>query len=310
MEIADRDAELGTLADWFHGFAEGAPSALYRRLSSAVAQAPDVMALLLEAAPPQRLPMLLFAAVHAEVLATGVPYPQDGASFLTYCRDHADRLRPVLRERSTQTNEVGRCAYLRPCIAAAADGRPLALVEVGTSAGLNLNLDRYAYDFGGGVTGGDPVSPLTIGTDLRRGTPPLQLPPVGWRAGIDLAPAPDPEWLRACVFADQKERLARLDAALAIAREHPPELVRGDALEVLPAVLERVPPGMQAVVFHTAVAVYLTDDERARLTALVAGVTHVAAERGRPEGGFALEIDGLEVGVAHPHGAWLEWAGA
>jgi len=310
MEITDRDAELGTLANWFHGFAEGAPSPLYRRLSAAVAQAPDVMELLLEAAPPQRLPMLLFAAVHAEVLQRGTPYPQDGPAFLAFCREHADALRPTLRRRSTQTNEVGRCAYLRPCIAAAADGRPLALVEVGASAGLNLNLDRYAYDFGGGVTGGDPASPLTIGTDLRSGAPPLELPPVGWRAGIDLAPAPDPDWLRACVFADQPERLARLDAALAIARDHPPELVQGDALQVLPEVLARVPAGMQPVVFHTAVTVYLTADQRERLTTLAAGVTHVTAERGRPEGGYALEVDGRDVGAAHPHGAWLEWTGS
>ncbi len=307
MEIADRDAELGTLADWFHGFAEGAPSSLYRRLSAAAAQEPDVLELLLEAAPPQRLPMLLFAAVHAEVLASGIEYPQDGPAFIAYCRSHADTLRPVLRKRSTQTNEVRRCAYLRPCIAAIADGRPLALVEVGASAGLNLNLDRYAYDFGDGVTGGDPASPLTIGTELRGAAPPLVLPGVGWRTGIDLSPAPDPAWLRACVFADQPERLARLDAALEIAADHPPELVRGDALDVLPEVLARVPRGMQPVVFHTAVTVYLTDGERARLAALVAGVSHVAAERGRPEGGFALEIDGREVGAAHPHGAWLDW---
>jgi hypothetical protein len=309
MPTADRNAELGTLEDWFRGFAEGAPSALYRRLSASVADEPDVMELLLEAAPPQRLPMLLFAAVHAEVLARGIAYPQDGPAFIAFCRENADALKPTLRRRSTQTNEVGRCAYLRPCIAAAADGRPLALVEVGASAGLNLNLDRYAYDFGGGVTGGDPASPLTIGTDLRRGTPPLELPPVGWRAGIDLSPAPDPDWLRACVFADQPERLARLDAALAIAREHPPELVQGDALAVLPEVLGRVPEGMQPVVFHTAVTVYLTEEQQRGLEALVAGVTHVNAERGRPEGGYALEVDGHPVGAAHPHGTWLEWTG-
>ena len=309
METTGRDAELATLADWFRGFAEGAPSALYRRLSASVADEPDVMELLLEAAPAQRLPMLLFAAVHAEVLARGIEYPQDGPAFIAFCRENADSLRPTLRRRSTQTNEVGRCAYLRPCIAAAADGRPLALVEVGASAGLNLNLDRYAYDFGGGITGGDPASPLTIGTDLRRGTPPLELPPVGWRTGIDLAPAPDPDWLRACVFADQPERLARLDAALAIAREHPPELVQGDALAVLPEVLDRVPGGMQALVFHTAVTVYLTEEQQQRLTTLAAGATHVTAERGRPEGGYALEVDGRAVGAAHPHGAWLEWTG-
>lgn len=310
MATTDRDAELGTLADWFRGFAQGAPSPLYRRLSAAVPDAPDVMALLLEAAPPQRLPMLLFAAVHAEVLARGLDYPQDGPAFLAFCREYAGALRPTLRTRSTQTNEVGRCAYLRPCIAVAADGRPLALIEVGASAGLNLNLDRYAYDFGSGVTGGDATSPLTIGTELRGGAPPLALPEVGWRIGIDLSPAPDADWLRACVFADQPERRVRLEAALAIAAEHPPELVQGDALELLPQVLARVPAGMQAVVFHTAVTVYLTPDQQERLTALVAGATHVTAERGRPEGGYALEADGREVGAAHPHGAWLDWTGS
>ena len=310
MEIVDRDADLGTLADWFRGFAEGAPSPLYRRLSGAVPDAPDVMALLLEAAPPQRLPMLLFAAVHFEVLARGIEYPQDGPAFITFCRENAEALRPILRRRSTQTNEVGRCAYLRPCIAAAADGRPLALIEVGTSAGLNLNLDRYAYDFGGGVTGGDANSPLTIRTELRGAAPPLALPRVGWRIGIDLSPAPDADWLRACVFADQPDRRARLDAALEIAAEHPLELVEGDALELLPQVLERAPATMQPVVFHTAVQAYLSADEQTRLATLAGGATHVAAERGRPEGGFALEVDGRELGTAHPHGAWLDWTAA
>jgi hypothetical protein len=262
--------------------------------------------MLLEARREQQMPMLLFAAVHAEVLARGIEYPQTGDAFIAFCREHADTLLPVLRTRATQTNEVGRCAYLRPCIAAAADGRPLALIEVGASAGLNLNLDRYAYDIGGTRAG---TSPLTITTDLRAGVPPLALPEVGWRIGIDLAPAPDPGWLRACVFADQPDRLARLDAALEIAREHPPPLIRGDAIALLPEVLERVPDGMQPVVFHTAVVYYLAEDEREQLRALASQVTHVAAEEGRPEGGFALEVDGREVGLAHPHGRWLSWTG-
>jgi hypothetical protein len=299
-------AELEALNNWFDGFAHGAPSELYRRLAYDARNAPDVVALLLEAQPAQQMPMLLFAAVHAEVLARGIAYPQDGAAFIAFCREHAEALKSVLRVRSTQTNEVGRCAYLRPLIAAAADGRPLALIEVGASAGLNLNLDRYAYDFGATRTG---QSALTITTELRGAVPPLDLPQVGWRIGIDLAPAPDADWLRACVFADQPDRLARLDAALEIARRHPPPLIEGDALALLPEVLQQVPDGMQPVVFHTAVIYYLTEAQRHELREIAGQVTHVTAEEGRAEGGFGLRIDGREVGVAHPHGRWLRWTG-
>jgi hypothetical protein len=306
MALSEHDGQMEALTAWFEGFADGVPSKLYRRLARDVLEAPDVIAQLLEAHRAQQLPMLLFAAVHAEVLARGIEYPQDGEAFIAFCREHADDLRPVIRTRATQTNEVGRCAYLRPCIAAAADGRPLALIEVGASAGLNLNLDRYAYDFGATANG---TSALTITTELRAGTPPLTLPEVGWRIGIDLAPAPDPDWLRACVFPDQPERLARLDAALAIAAQHPPPLLEGDAIEMLPQVLEQVPDGMQPVVFHTAVIYYLAEEQRDQLRALASQVTHVAAEEGRPEGGFALEVDGRELGRAHPHGRWLSWTG-
>jgi hypothetical protein len=298
--------QLDALNAWFDGFADGAPSKLYRALAREVREAPDVVALLLEAQPAQQMPMLLFAAVHAEVLARGIAYPQTGAEFIAFCRQHAEVLKPVLRSRATQTNEVGRCAYLRPCIATASDGRPLALIEVGASAGLNLNLDRYAYDFGATQAG---TAPLTITTELRGEVPPLEIPEVGWRAGIDLAPAPDPAWLRACVFADQPDRLARLDAALAIAREHPPRLIEGDAIELLPEVIASVPDGMQPVVFHTAVIYYLTEEQRGQLDEVAGQVTHVSAEEGVPEGGLRLQVDGRDVGVAHPHGRWLRWTG-
>ena len=117
-----------------------------------------------------------------------------------------------------------------------ADGRPLALIEIGASAGEAL-WDRYAYDYGD-RTAGVASSPLTIACELvGPHVPPLDPPPVMWRAGVDLAPvdASDPadaRWLRACLWPDQPARQARLAAALEVAREHPVDLRRGDLLDV------------------------------------------------------------------------------
>ena len=106
-----------------------------------------------------------------------------------------------------QTNEVRRCCYLLPAVTLAARlaaPAPLALIEAGASAGLNLGLDGYAYDYGTGTITGDPRSPLTLHCELRGGTPPplaLPAPDIAWRAGIDLSPL-DPDdaaWLRALV---------------------------------------------------------------------------------------------------------------
>ena len=301
--------ELTEIRDRFAGFAHFAASTLYGRLSGGVAEDPEVTSLLLEAREGQRWPMLLLAAVNLETRRAGEPFPQTPEELTRYVREHRDELLPTIRTRSTQTNEVGRCAYLLPCFAAASDGRPLAMIEVGASRGLVLNWDRYRYDYGG-LLAGDPDSPLTLESELRGGTPPVTTPPVVHRVGVDLAPGPDDEWLRACVFADQESRLQRLDAALAIAREHPPPLVEGDALELLGELIAAAPQGSQVIVFHTAVTAYMPEDAAARLRELTEEVTYVTAEYGGGDGrGFQLEVDGEVAGLAHPHAAWLDWRG-
>jgi hypothetical protein len=303
-------SELDAVAERFRGFADFAAGArdspLYARLCHETADNPAVTRLLLEAAPAQRWPMLLLAAVNLETRRSGEPYPVDGEQLARYCSEHREQLVATIATHSTQTNEVGRCAYLLPCFAHASDGRPLALVEVGTSAGLALNWDRYGYDYGAAGTAGDPGSAVKLSCEVRAGRPPLEAPRVTWRAGIDLAPRPDDEWLRACVFADQPERLERLDAALAIAREHPPRLVQGDAMELLPRLLAEAPGEAQVVVFHTAVLAYIGFDRAEQLRELTRDVTYVAAEDPQ-QLAFRLEVDGVEVGLGQPHGRWLEW---
>jgi len=299
--------ELTEIRDRFAGFAHFAASTLYGRLSGGVAEDPEVTSLLLEAREGQRWPMLLLAAVNLETRRAGEPFPQTPEELARYVRAHREELLPTIRTRSTQTNEVGRCAYLLPCFAAASDGRPLAMIEVGASRGLVLNWDRYRYDYGG-LLAGDPDSPLTLECELRGGAPPVETPAVVHRVGVDLSPGPDDEWLRACIFADQESRLQRLDAALAIARQHPPPLVEGDALDLLGELIAAAPQGSQVIVFHTAVTAYMPEDAAARLRELTEEVTYVTAEYGGGDGrGFQLEVDGDVAGLAHPHAAWLDW---
>jgi hypothetical protein len=300
--------ELTEIHDRFAGFANFAASTLYGRLSGGVAEDQEVTSLLLEAREGQRWPMLLLAAVNLEVRRSGEPFPQTPEELSRYVREHREELLPTIRTRSTQTNEVGRCAYLLPCFAAASDGRPLAMIEVGTSRGLVLNWDRYRYDYGDGLSAGDPASRLTLECELRGGTPPVETPPVVHRVGVDLSPGPDDEWLRACVFADQARRLERLDAALAIAHEHPPPLVQGDALELLPELIAAAPEDAQVIVFHTAVTAYMPEGAPANLRELTEAVTYVTAEYGGGDGtGFQLQVNEEVVGLAHPHAAWLDW---
>lgn len=160
-------------------------SPLYAFLSLRIAEDAELLDLAARCAPGQPPPNMLFAAAH-ELLLRGEPHPlagyyptvggsraADEAAFAAF-RDLCLGRRPVVEEllatRRTQTNETRRCAYLLPAfaeVATLAGGRPLALIELGPSAGLNLNWDRYAYDYGDGLLRGDPASPVRVTTELR-----------------------------------------------------------------------------------------------------------------------------------------------
>ena len=242
--------------------------------------------------------------------------------------DHANQVVATLLARQTQTNEVGRCALLLPLLARLPG--PLALVEVGASAGLCLLPDRYAYDYGGTLVG-DPASPLRLACQPRGPVPvPTAPPEVVWRRGIDLAPVDltDPDavrWLECCIWPDQPERLARLRAAVQIARADPPEVVRGDLLELVGPVVAQAPADVTVVVFCAATLVYLPEPGRRRFAELMAELSAVwvsvegpgvvpalAAGLGpgpAPDRVVFLLGQGTQrlVVLADPHGAWLQW---
>ena len=298
-------------------------SPLYERFALGVAGDRPLVQLLERLPPAKQQPNLLFATV----LYLGGRQP-DYDAFRGFVLDHADRVVATLLARQTQTNEVGRCALLLPLLARLPG--PLALVEVGASAGLCLLPDRYAYDYGGAIVG-DPAAPLRLACQPRGPVPiPTRLPEVIWRCGIDLAPVDlgDPDavrWLECCVWPDQPERLARLRAAARVARADPPTVVRGDLLELVGPVVAEAPADATVVVFHAAALVYVPEPGRRRFAELMARLPAVwisaegpgvvpalAAGPGpgqAPERAVFLLGRGPRrlVGLADPHGAWLQW---
>ncbi|WP_091109835.1 DUF2332 domain-containing protein [Geodermatophilus dictyosporus] len=318
------DDERERLAEGYRAFgAESAPeSPRYSALAAAVAGDRDVLDFLLGLPPGKRHPTLLLAALR---FLGGVP--ADGAELRDRVASDAVRLRDTVLTRATQTNEPARCAALLPALAAI-DG-PLALVEVGASAGLCLYPDRYGYEYDGRPVG--PPGPVRLRCTTGGAVPvPVTPPEVVARIGVDLQPldVTDPDdlaWLRALVWPGpvEAERLQRLDAAAAIAAREPPTLLAGDLLDRLPDALALVPDGATPVVLHTAVLPYVEETRRAAFVDRVRSlpVRWVAQEgagmvpgTGEPHPGgwgphFVLSLDGVPLAHTAPHGGRVDWLG-
>ncbi len=292
-------------------------SATYEALAAAVAEDPDLLAFLARLPPGKRQPNLLFAA--ARHVLGEVP---DIGMLHALVSSRADELAAVMLERRTQTNEPGRCATLLPAMAMSSG--PLAIVEVGASAGLCLNVTQYSYDYGTRrIPGADPQAP-TLRCSVLGGAPVLEMPDVTWAAGIDLSPldpakASDRSWLECLVWPEQPERAARLSAALDTAVRFPVPVFPGDVIEQLPAVLEQVPSDTDPLVFHSAVLAYVDDGIRARFADLMHALrlTWVANEAPGivvdvdpptyDTAPFVLAVNGERVAYTHPHGDWIDW---
>lgn len=324
------------IANRFRVFAEQVVPRLplYHRLCLGAAEDLDVCARLLDAAPDQRTPNLLLAAVH-DVLLAGALEPLAGWYPSIPGRNPSPqaRSRPVgrgeddpwphfrrmaledprvaehLRTRTTQTNEVGRSATLFPGLyqatfaaSSAPPGalRPLGIVEIGASAGLNTHPGAYGYrytvskrsgeDAGTTLTAGRTLTSVGMSARLMldcelRGDRLPPLPegaiPVASAVGIDLDPVDltepdDVRWLEACQWPEQPGRLAQLRAAIALARLDPPKVQRGDAVDDVRRLIDQVPADALPVVTSTWVLTYLPIH---RQRALMQVMDEIGAER-------------------------------
>ncbi|MCM0675795.1 DUF2332 domain-containing protein [Micromonospora phytophila] len=260
MTIAESYVEFGTRE------ARGVSPA-YERLSLAVSRDDELLALLDTLPPAKRQPNLLFGVVR--LLGGPVEEP---AAFHDFTVANWAAIEAELRTRTVQTNEAGRCAVLLPVLAALP--QPLALLEVGASAGLCLYPDRYAYRYGDHTIGaGAPVLDCAA-TGM---TPPANLPEVVWRAGLDLNPLDvtepaDLAWLDALIWPEHTHRRDRLRDATAVAAAEPPLLVRGDLVDDLPALASRAPADATLVVFHTSVLYQVPASRREAFAEVVGGL--------------------------------------
>jgi hypothetical protein len=236
--------------------------------------------------------------------------------------DHAEFLSRWTAEQDVQTNEVQRAWALLPAFLSVVDERPLDLLELGPSGGLNLLWDRYRYTYSSGSWGDGPLS-LT-GDD--RVPPPAELfdrhVTVTRRRGVDLNPVDvttdhGARLLQAFVWADQTARLERLRRAIDVVRSDPPSLMQGDYVEALPSLLRGRREGTQLVVFQTASTMYL---DRGALEKVHTALHEAAREAplvfittGGGDNGFSLDVErypdgrSTSLGTIDFHGEWLEW---
>jgi hypothetical protein len=336
---------------------------------------PELLAIAATIAP-DRLPALLFSAAATALVLERHPeplrqwFPRAGApqpplshhfreEYRTFCLDHRDDLLELCAQHRYQMNEVGRCADVLVALAPAiAEGREVVLIDIGTGAGLALNLDRYRYAFHGPgrdvlTTVGDDGSAVVLETEVRGSIPvPIApaLPRIVDRIGIDVEPLDllDPEvraWLAACI-PQEVGAVTRFERAVEVAVANPARTVRGEAGEVLPAILESIPPGPLVCLLDTYVHVFFAIEELARFWALVERfgarrdldwisidplvplggaadrsvlgipVPPGLVERNRRYGLFGVigrvqyragERSQSLLGIAHPGAAWVEW---
>ncbi len=305
-------------------------SDIYYELALAVADDAEVVAFIAEM--PVSQPNLFLAAI--QLLTGPDDMPKTGADLRLFVRRRGREVGDVMRSRRTQTNEVGRCAVLLPALPPG----PLALVEVGASAGLCLLLDRFHYEFGASALG-DSSSPVRLRCAADGPVPlPPRIPEIVWRHGLDASPIDVRDddavrWLLACVWPDHRQRRERLEAAIDLARTHPPAVGAGDLVDDLPALLAEVPDDAQLVVFHSAVLSYVSPDRRRAFASRLADastrravvwlsneapgvvpeITALAPARGDLR--FVLGRTHLANGyrrdellaLAHPHGSALAW---
>ena len=255
--------------------------------------------------------------------------------FADFCAAHAEAIEQIVATRRVQTNEVGRGAMLLVAFSLVWERygrRPLHLIELGCSAGLNLRLDRYHHEWvcDGSRRACGPVSRVRLRTELRDGDAPVPstMPEIAGRVGVDMAPADVTDldamrWIESLIWPDNVDRLEQYRAAVALARVDPPQVFTGDGLETIPELVARVPEDRVPCVYHSHAIYQMTSAWQEQFTEMLGGLgagrdlAHVSLEWLLDDPGPQLHLTTFESGHAerrhladcHHHGRWMRWLG-
>lgn len=356
MKTKDLSVPQGTesvdrLSQWFLRFSDQAVnSPMYQFLAQKIANDRSLLSLAAVSNPSQPAPNLFLAAVHFLLLEDSSDelsnwYPSCGGVFAPnsqlweawrrFALKNRDKITILLQSRLVQTNEIRRSGAIRLGLAHIANEATtpvLALVELGTSAGLNLSFDHYNIVFRTELQQPAPLgSPDQLVIELRG----LQTPPsfpedlrITHRMGIDLNPLDlnDPEderWLRALVWPDQPDRLRVLDQAIAWTKSAGLHLRRGSCLDLnlLTQIATEIPKTSCLVFLHSFTINQLSAAERETFALMFCKLSEqhpcwrLSFEwigKDVPE----LEVFKYESGAltdrqllarCHDHGRWIEW---
>ncbi|MBO0782170.1 MAG: DUF2332 domain-containing protein [Ktedonobacteraceae bacterium] len=322
-------------------------SPLYSWLALQAAEDQEVLKLVMHANTRPQRPHMLFAAVQYLLLSgiqdplrdfypnlTEQPHPRVEAypTFRAFCLRHAAEVRHLVTTYGVQNNEVGRCSDLLLAfnmVAQRGGGRPLAMIELGPSAGLNMLWDLYGYNYGIAGPVGDQNAPVQLYCEPRGELlPPVprDIPMVGWRMGIDLNPIDIHDdhavrWLRALIWPEHRERAQRIELAMAMARQQTLTIVAGDAVDHLPTILAQVPANMTLCIYHSYALNQTPSPVRERI---FAQIEHFAAQRelfrvseewyaNMKQAELELftyhhrQVQHERLAICESHGRWLKW---
>jgi hypothetical protein len=320
--------DLGRIAERYRTFAieeVRGLSEIYETLAIGIAESPEILDFLVTMPTDRRQPNLFLAAVRH---VCGVP--DDATHLRSLLPRYRERIRSVMLSRTTQTNEPARCSVLLPVLARLP--QPLALLEVGASAGLCLLPDRYGYDYG--LTRIEPaVAGAPIFQCATSGPFPVpeSVPRIVWRVGLDVNPLDlssdaQVEWLMTLVWPGQEDRAEKLRGAIDVARVDAPRVIKGNLLTDLEPLIATAPKSATLVVFHSAVLAYVASRRcrdrfaeimrRSNVVWISNEAPAVFSSLGRlvppapTRGRFLMMVDGTPVAWTGPHGQSIDWFGA
>jgi hypothetical protein len=311
-------------------------------LSIKIARDDNLLEICSNARDGQPIPNLLFGAVHylllkgkehplkeyyPSIVNNPKSYKESFEFFKDFCINYRSEIESTLKTRLVQTNEVRRCAYLYPafCTIYEKAKKPLALVEIGTSAGLQLLWDKYSYSYGQNVIYGNKDSKLNITAEIKgENTPILHStpPPVSTRIGldlntIDLNDEEEKLWLKSLIWTEHRDRLFMFEKAASYIKESPVSLVDGDGISLLSKYVENIPEDNVICIFHTHVANQIPLEMKKHLLQTVEtigkkrDVFHIYNNVQDRFLHLDYYLDGIEsqntIAETDGHGKWFEW---